>query len=149
MGTFCVVVSPPLFDQNLSFAQAVEDFTVEQLIPEPPLELSQYLFSQGLPGSMQAVLAPTAAIQSLAAWATNSGPLSERMKRGAPRRMNRSVRASITSTEFSFRFTVIAALPAVLIKDVQRPEGFAIIGSAVNKVIGLHVVAMLRSKPDT
>ena len=35
---FCVVVSPPLFDQNLSFAQAVEDLTVEQLIPEPAIE---------------------------------------------------------------------------------------------------------------
>jgi len=30
----------------------------------------------------------------------------------------------------------------MLIKDVQRPKGFAIIGSAVNKVIGPHVVAM-------
>ena len=38
VGAFCVVVSPPLFDQDLCFAQTVEDFTVEQLIREPTIE---------------------------------------------------------------------------------------------------------------
>lgn len=38
----------------------------------------------------------------------NSGPLFYRMYVGTPRKMNRSVRASITSLEFSFRFTLIA-----------------------------------------
>ncbi len=63
--------------------------------------------SRGDPGSIQAVLAPTAAIQSRPAWAMNSGPLSDRMKAGTPRSINRSVRASITSAEFSLRFTRI------------------------------------------
>src|SRR3712207_3828639 len=39
---------------------------------------------------MYAVLAPTAVIQSCTTLATNSGPLSERMCPGTPRRMNRS-----------------------------------------------------------
>ena len=38
VGPDCVVVDAPLLDQNLSFAQVVEDFTVEQLIPEPAIE---------------------------------------------------------------------------------------------------------------
>ena len=33
-----VVVFPPLLDQDLSLTQAVEDFTVEQFIPHPPIE---------------------------------------------------------------------------------------------------------------
>lgn len=61
--------------------------------------------SHGEPGSIYAVLVPTAAIQSRTAWAMNSGPLSERMKAGTPRKMNRSVSASITSVEFSLRCT--------------------------------------------
>ncbi len=38
VGAFCVVMSPPLFDQNLSFAQAVEDLTDEQFVPESAVE---------------------------------------------------------------------------------------------------------------
>jgi hypothetical protein len=54
------------------------------------LKLSTYPFSQGLPGAMYAVLAPTAAIHPCTASATNSGPLSERMCPGTPCRKNRS-----------------------------------------------------------
>ena len=36
--SFCVVVLPPLFDQDLRLGQAVEDFAVEQLIAEPGVE---------------------------------------------------------------------------------------------------------------
>ena len=38
MGPFCVVVFPPLFDQDLRFAQAVEYLAVEKFIPHPPVE---------------------------------------------------------------------------------------------------------------
>jgi len=38
VGAFCVVVFPPLFDQNLSFSKAVEDFAVEHLVSEPAIE---------------------------------------------------------------------------------------------------------------
>ena len=36
--SFCVVVFPPFFDQDLCLAQAVEDFAVQELIPEPGIE---------------------------------------------------------------------------------------------------------------
>ena len=47
-----VVVDAPLLDQDLGFPQAVEDFAIEQLIPEPGTEAPQYPFSEGDPGSM-------------------------------------------------------------------------------------------------
>ena len=53
----------------------------------------------GLPSMMKAVLAPTSAIQSRTALATNSGPLSERTFPGLPRRMKRSYRTSMTSMD--------------------------------------------------
>ena len=38
MWAFRVVVFPPFFDQDLSFSQAVEDFAIQELIPEPGVE---------------------------------------------------------------------------------------------------------------
>ena len=73
-----------------------------------PLKLSTYPFSQGLPGSIYAVLAPTPVIQPFTAIAANSGPLSDRMCTGVPRAMNRSASTSMTSTAFSWRPTRIA-----------------------------------------
>jgi hypothetical protein len=58
---------------------------------------------------MKAVLAPTAVIHFLTFSATNSGPLSERMNSGGPRRMKRSVKASTTSVELSLRSTRIVS----------------------------------------
>src|SRR5829696_558866 len=59
---------------------------------------------------MQAVLAPTAEIHSWTALAMNSGPLSERMWPGTPRRMNKSESTSMTSMALSLRATRIAKL---------------------------------------
>jgi hypothetical protein len=46
---------------------------------------------------MYAVFAPSSSIQSRTFCAMNSGPLSDRMNRGGPRWMKRSVSASRTS----------------------------------------------------
>ncbi len=54
---------------------------------------------------MKAVRAPTNAIHRRTASATNSGPLSERIQVGTPRKINRSVSVSITSLEESLRRT--------------------------------------------
>jgi hypothetical protein len=35
VGSDCVVVVPPSFDQDLSVAQRVEDFAIEQFVSEP------------------------------------------------------------------------------------------------------------------
>ena len=38
MRSFGVVVFPPLLDLDLGFSQTEEDFTVQELIPEPGVE---------------------------------------------------------------------------------------------------------------
>src|SRR5215469_8206711 len=38
MGTFCVVVAPPAFEHDLGLAQAVEDLSIEQLVPQAGVE---------------------------------------------------------------------------------------------------------------
>ena len=40
------------------------------------------------------------------------------------------------------------ALPTVLIKDVECPECFLIVGSTMHEVIGPDMVAMLRTQTD-
>jgi hypothetical protein len=47
-----VVVSPPLFDDDLSLLQGIEDLPIQQFVPERALKDSLYPFSQGEPGSM-------------------------------------------------------------------------------------------------
>ena len=103
-----VVVPPPFFDDDLCFSQTVENLAVQQLVAHPAVEAFAVPILPRLPGSMNAVFAPTALIHLRTASATNSGPLSDLMNRGTPRRMNRSDSASITSIEFSFLFTRIA-----------------------------------------
>ena len=68
----------PSLDKDLSLAQAVEQLTVQQLVPEPGIEaftvtvfpctarqgIAWRCPERGDPGSIKVVLVPTAAIQS-------------------------------------------------------------------------------------
>ena len=73
-------MAPPSFDENLVFIQGVlENLLIQELVGSRALKLSLYPFSQGEPGSIKAVFAPTVAIQRRSASTTNYGPLSERM----------------------------------------------------------------------
>ena len=48
VGSFGIVVFPPLFDQDLRLTQAVEDLAVEQFIAEPGVEaLAVSVFPRG------------------------------------------------------------------------------------------------------
>ena len=38
VGSLCVVVFPPLFNQDLRLAKAVEDLAIEQFVAEPGIE---------------------------------------------------------------------------------------------------------------
>jgi hypothetical protein len=67
-----------------------------------------YPFSHGLPGSMYSVVTPTRPSHPLTALAVNSGPLSDRMCPGTPRRTNRSASRSSTSSALSFLATSMA-----------------------------------------
>ena len=71
-----VVVFPPLFDDDLCLLQGVEDLPIQKFAPEAGIE---GLAVSILPGTARLDVSSTALIQSLTAWATNSGPLSDRM----------------------------------------------------------------------
>ena len=68
-----------------------------------PLNDSMYPLSHGDPDSMNSVFTSTRSNQSFTQVAVNSGPLSDRMSSGTPRRMNRSDRCSKTSSRVSLR----------------------------------------------
>jgi hypothetical protein len=59
---------------RLELAKRVEDFTIEHLVRGTSIEVSMWPFSYGLPGSMEAVFAPTEGIHCRTALATNSVP---------------------------------------------------------------------------
>lgn len=66
-----------LRDRDLGLTRAVEELAFQQPVPEPSVEALSVTIFQGDPGSILAVLAQTAAIQSRAFCAMNSGPLSD------------------------------------------------------------------------
>ena len=86
-----------------------------------PLKLSTYPFSHGLLVSMDAVLAPPAAIQPVTAVAVNAEPWSERMCPGTPRATKSSASVSTTSVESSLRVGDRLAPPGVLPLQLLQP----------------------------
>ena len=71
-----VVMSPPLFDDDLSLFEGIEGLPIQKFVPEAGIE---GLAVAVLPGTARLDVSSTALIQSLAAWATNSGSLSDLM----------------------------------------------------------------------
>ena len=76
---------------------------------------------------MSAVFDLTALIHARIALATNSGPLSDRMKAGTLRMMNKSVSTSTTSVEHTLN-PGYQAFTVILIQDVQCPEDLPVVG---------------------
>ena len=149
VGAFCVVVSPPLFDQNLSFSKAVEDFAVEQLVSEPAVE------------AFTVSVLPRAARFDVGRLGADGGdPVSDSLGdkfRPIVRtyETRRAAKYEQVCQDIDYIGRVQLPLdpdcqtfPTVLIKDVQRPEGFAIVGSTMNEVIGPYMVAILRPSAE-
>src|SRR3954470_15114852 len=97
---------------------------------------------------MYAVLAPTAVIHRWTALATNSGPLSERMWPGTPRRINESESTSMTSIALRAIHADGQALVRELVDDVEQAELAAIVGALLDEVVGPDVVAVLEPQPN-
>src|ERR687883_664022 len=98
-----VVVTAPALDDDLRLAQRVEDLAVEQLVAQSRIEtLDKAVLPRTARRDVSGLRADRAD-HSCTALATNSGPLSERMCSGTPRRMNRSDSTSMTSIELSRR----------------------------------------------
>src|SRR3954471_12581689 len=86
----------------------------------------------------------------------NSGPLSERICPGTPRRMKRSESASMTSMDLSLRATRMARHSWVILRqaqddvvdDVEHADLAPVMGSVLDEVVGPDMIAVLGAKPD-
>src|ERR1700722_5720072 len=108
-----IVLTPPAFDQNFGLLKGVENLSIQELIAQAGVETLDVAVLPGaelakvppaklvesqrrVPGVMYAVCAPTPVIHACTAFAINSGPLSDRICAGTPRRMNKSESTSMT-----------------------------------------------------
>jgi hypothetical protein len=144
VGSFCVVVFSPVFDQDLCFAQAVEDFAVEQLIPEPAIEAFTL-----------SVLPWAARFDVSRLGANGSNPVSDSLgDKFRPIVRTYETRRAAKYEQIRQDVDYIGQVqlpldpdsqtfPTVLIKDVQRSEGFAILSSAMDEVIRPNMGAKL------
>ena len=83
-------------------------------------------------------------------WATNSGPLSDRMCSGIPRHSITSDNVSITSRlPHPSLHSDRQAFPPILVQQRQQPQRPSIVRSGANKVIAPYVVAPLRPQSYT
>ena len=98
---------------------------------------------------MKSGLTPTRSSQSRTLSATNSGPLSERIKSGRARRTKRSARRSRTLARVRFLSTSTARHSRVYSgNDRQEPEGLAVVGPGVHEVVAPDVIPVRSPEPD-
>ena len=121
MRSLAVIVLSPLFDDDIGLLQAVEDFTIEQLIREAGVEALAVAVLLGQTRRYVSSLSPDGVdpasnllCDELRLLPSNGREgLSERMNAGGPRRIKRTVGASTTLMELSFRSTWIASASRV------------------------------------
>jgi hypothetical protein len=150
MWSFRVVVLPPLFNQDLRFPQAVEDFPVQQFIPEAGVEaltVSVLPRRTGLDvGRLGADCRnPVPNSLSYKLWAV------VRPDVGGDTAQDEQVRQRINDLSrvqlplHSDR----QAFPAVFVQDVERSERFPIMGSVMHEVIRPDMVAIFGPEANT
>ena len=113
-----VVMTSPQCDEDFGHVDGVANLAVEQFVAQAAVKaLDVSIFpraSRRDEGDLRTDGGdPVADSLRHELWATNSGPSSERMRPGAPRRMNKSDRTSMTSAALSVRPTRIAKLSRV------------------------------------
>ena len=150
MWALGIVMFPPLFNQDLRFFQAIEDFSVQQLISEAGIEaLTVSVFPwrtrfdvcglgthsvDPVPDGLSNELRPV--VRSDVGWDT---PKNEEICQ----QINH-----VGGTELSLH-SDCQALPGMFIEDVQRPESLSLIGSTMHEVVAPDMIGMLRPQPDT
>ena len=98
----CIEVTPPTFDDDLGLTQRVEDFAIEQFIAQACVEALDVAVFPGTAWLDIGRLCADRCDPFPYNLGQNSGPLSDRMWPGMPRRMKRSDNTSITSMALSF-----------------------------------------------
>ena len=91
IGSACVVVAPPSFDQNVGFSQCLENFAIDQFMSEPGIEaFTIAVFIQRSWGDERG-FAPKVPMLARTLLAINSAPLSGLMNSVDLRRIKRPV----------------------------------------------------------
>ena len=149
MRSFGVVVFPPLFDQDLSLAQAVEDLTVQKLVAEPGVEAFAVSV---LPGAARLDVGglgangfnPVLNRLSNELWAVVRADIGrhtaqdEQVAQGVDH---------IARVQLAL-YPDCQTFPAVFVEDVQSAEHLPIVGSMMHEVIRPDVIAMLGPEPN-
>ena len=146
MGSDGVVVVTPLFDEDLGFLEAAEDFASEQLVPQLPVE------------AFAVAILPGAAWLDVKRFGTNT-------RQPAPDDLRGHLRAVVGADVFGdaahqhhvshgLQDTQAVdppgdpdrqALPSELVDQRHQPHLAAIVGLGLHKVIGPDMVAPLRA----
>jgi len=145
-----VVFRPPSFNQNLGLFQGIKNLSVEQLVPELPVEA---LVVAVLPGTARFD------VERL-----NTNP-AQPMPNHPSRELGTIVRTDILGNamlykkDFQTAQDIIRlqasfhhkgqALPAVFVDDGQNPEGTPVMRPVGHEVIRPDMVSMGRSKANT
>src|ERR1700733_4822072 len=114
-----VVIHLPLPSQPRSGRQTLEQLECQKLVAESAVETLGGPSFQWLPGSMYNAPTSTCFNQRRIAWATNSGPLSERTHFGTLRIANSSASVSIRSSLVMLRSTFKAMHSRVFSSTIE------------------------------
>ncbi len=141
---FRVVVIPPLRDQDLGFARAVIDFTVQELIAEPGIEaltVSVFLWGAGFDvcGLCANRLDPVLDRLGDELWPV-ARP-NERRHASQDEQVTQDL-DHVARVQPSIN-TDRQAFPGIRVDDVRRPKRVPIIGPAMREVVTPNVVATL------
>ena len=148
MGSFGVVVFPPLFDQDSCFSQAVEDFAVKQFVSEPCVEAlavsvlpERPWFDAGRPGAdgADSVLDGLGNEHGAIVRSDAGGHAVEDKQIAGRGDCAGGFEPSLDLDRRGF--------PVELVEDVQRAECLAAVGPAMHDVLAPDVVPILRPKP--
>src|ERR1039457_3204972 len=113
-----------------------------------PFKLSQYPFSQGLPGSIYNVFAPTPANHCRSCLATNSGPVVRTdVLRDTVHQHHIGQGLDQIVTVQPPCYPDRQALPGVLVNQSQHPQGSPIVGAGADEVVTPDVILPLRPPP--
>ena len=144
-----IIVAPPFFDDDLGFAQRVEDLAVQQLVAEPAVEA---LTIAVLPGAARFDKCGLGA-HGIDPFPDGLGDELGPIIRSDERRYTTHNEEIGQSVDHIDRVQLAPdadrqAFTCVLVQDVERPECPAVVGPTVNEVIAPNMVSVLWPEAD-
>jgi hypothetical protein len=144
-----IVMTPPAFDDDLSFSEGVEDLAIEQLIAQAGVEALDV-----------AILPRTAALDIGSLGADSGDPSLDSLGDELRSVIGPDVTGTAAQDEqvgqnvddidcFELAGdTDRQAFVGKLVNDIEHPISASIVGAVLDKVVGPDVIAVLRPQPD-